>query len=57
MKKRNLKSLKLNKKSISIINNDTSVKGGRTYACGTDGTYNCGASWITRCNASHCYCE
>ena len=49
MKKQNLKNLKLNKKSISIIDTDTSdVKGGRTYRCG--------ASWITRCDASHCYC-
>lgn len=57
MKNQKIKSLKLNKKSISIINNKIAIKGGRTYACGTDGTYNCGASWITRCNASHCYCE
>ncbi|WP_298417238.1 hypothetical protein [uncultured Kordia sp.] len=49
MKKQNLKSLKLNKKSISIINNDTEIKGGRTYKCG--------ASWITRCNISNCYCQ
>lgn len=53
MKKQNLKSLKLNKKSISIIDNNTSeVKGGRTGApCIFQ-------SWITRCaNASDCYCQ
>jgi hypothetical protein len=50
MKKQNLKALKLNKKSISIIDANTSdVKGGRTYRCG--------ASWITRCNISDCYCQ
>lgn len=50
MKKQNIKALKLNKKSISIMDNNSSdIKGGRTY--------DCGASWISRCNASHCYCK
>lgn len=56
MKKQNLKSLTLNKKSISIITNDIEIIGGKTYGCDTNGTYRCGASWITRCNNS-CYCE
>lgn len=57
MKKRSLKSLKLNKNSISNLDGrNKEIIGGRTADCDTDGTYNCGASWITRCNASACYC-
>ncbi|MGH1383867.1 hypothetical protein [Kordia sp.] len=56
MKKQSLKSLKLNKKCISNIQ-ESQTKGGRTYIGCTDGTYNCPASWITRCNASHCICQ
>ncbi|QHI37866.1 hypothetical protein IMCC3317_32490 [Kordia antarctica] len=54
MKKRNLKSLKLNKKSISIINTNTvEVKGGKRT-----GAPCIFQSWATRCaNASNCYCQ
>ncbi|MBC8755652.1 hypothetical protein H2O64_13320 [Kordia sp. YSTF-M3] len=53
MKKQKLTSLKLNKKSISIIEtNTTEVKGGRT------GSPCIFQSWATRCaNASDCYCQ
>lgn len=55
--KKSIKSLKLNKKSISNLdNNNEKINGGRTADCDTDGTYNCGASWITRCDWSVCYC-
>ncbi|QHI39177.1 hypothetical protein IMCC3317_45790 [Kordia antarctica] len=47
MKKRNLKSLSLNKKSISQLH-DNSIKGGGSYYCRE--TEACPSSWIYLCN-------
>ena len=57
MKKRSLKSLKLNKESISNLDGRSKeIKGGKTYFNCTDTTYNCPPSYYTACDWSVCRC-
>jgi len=58
MKKKTIKSLELNKKSISNlgVKNKSIRGGGKTEVYCTDGTYNCHPSAITRCDMSVCRC-
>lgn len=53
MKKRNVKSLSLNKKSISNFDTESKIKGGR--ASGLQGGNSCYVCW-TNDNASLCVC-